>query len=55
MWNSPGRFPSVKIPVLGDIPVVGPVLFDQTVIVYFMYVVLIVVHLALFRSRWGLR
>lgn len=55
VWNSPGRFPSVKIPVLGDIPVIGPVLFNQTVIVYFMYVVLIVVHLALFRSRWGLR
>lgn len=55
VWNSPGRFPSVKIPVLGDIPVVGPVLFDQTVIVYFMYVFLVVIHLALFRSRWGLR
>lgn len=55
VWNSPGRFPSVKVPVLGDIPVVGPVMFDQTVIVYIMYAVLIVVHFALFKSRWGLR
>lgn len=54
-WNSPGRFLRLKIPVLGDIPLIGPVLFDQTVIVYFMYVIVIAVHIALFRSRWGLR
>ena len=54
-WNSPGRFLSMKIPVLGDIPVIGPVLFDQNVIVYFLYVIVIVVNIALFRSRWGLR
>jgi simple sugar transport system permease protein len=54
-WNSPGRFLRMKIPVLGDIPIIGPVLFDQNVIVYFLYVIVIVVHIALFRSRWGLR
>ncbi|WP_219632993.1 ABC transporter permease [Haloechinothrix aidingensis] len=54
-WNSPGRFPRWKIPVLGDIPVIGPVLFDQTVIVYCMYLAVIVVHVALFHTRWGLR
>ena len=54
-WNSPGRFLRMKIPVLGDIPVIGPVLFDQNVIVYFLYLIVIVVHVALFRSRWGLR
>jgi simple sugar transport system permease protein len=54
-WNSPGRFLRMKIPVLGDIPVLGPVLFDQNVIVYFLYVIVIVVNTALFQSRWGLR
>lgn len=54
-WNSPGRFLRLKIPVLGDIPIIGPVLFNQNVIVYFLYVIVIVVHIALFSSRWGLR
>lgn len=54
-WNTPGRFSSFKVPLLGDIPVIGPVLFDQTVIVYLMYVVVIAVHVALFKTRWGLR
>jgi general nucleoside transport system permease protein len=54
-WNSPGRFVRLKIPVLGDIPLIGPVLFNQTVIVYLMYVTVAVLYIALFRSRWGLR
>lgn len=54
-WNTPGRFTRLKIPVLGDIPLVGPVLFDQTVIVYFMYAAVVVASIALFRTRWGLR
>lgn len=54
-WNSPGTFDRVKIPLLGDIPLVGPVLFDQSVIVYLLYVVVTIIQVALFRSRWGLR
>ncbi|MGH3949181.1 MAG: ABC transporter permease [Pseudonocardiaceae bacterium] len=54
-WNTPGRFPRWEIPVLSDIPVLGPVLFNQTVIVYIMYIVVAVVQIALFRTRWGLR
>lgn len=55
VWNSPGRFDRFKIPGLGDIPVIGPVLFNQTVIMYIMYIVVAVMHVALFRTRWGLR
>lgn len=55
VWNSPGRFDRLKIPLLSDIPIIGPVLFNQTVIVYIMYVVVAVAHVALFRTRWGLR
>jgi simple sugar transport system permease protein len=55
VWNQPGTFSRIKIPVLGDIPVLGPVLFDQSIIVYLMYAAVVVVQIALFRTRWGLR
>lgn len=54
-WNSPGTFAPYKVPLLGDIPVIGPVLFNQSVIVYLMYAVVVVVHIALFKTRYGLR
>ena len=53
--NSPPRFQSVEIPVLGEIPIIGPVLFQQTVVVYLMYVAVAVIAWMLYRSRWGLR
>lgn len=53
--NQPPRFDKISIPVLGQIPVVGPVLFNQTLIVYLMYFAVIGVFLALFKTRWGLR
>lgn len=53
--NTPPRFDTVKIPLLADIPLIGPMLFRQTVIVYVMYVVVIVVAWALYKTRWGLR
>ena len=46
---------NIKIPLLGDIPIVGPVLFNQTALTYIMYVVLVVLTIYLYRSRWGLR
>lgn len=55
VWNTPGRLPSMAVPLLSDIPVLGPVLFDQTIIVYLMYAVVAAVHVALFKTRWGLR
>jgi len=53
--NSPPRMPVIDIPVLSGIPVVGPVLFRQTLLVYLMYVAVVVITVALFRTRWGLR
>ena len=53
--NNAVTFPNWKIPVLGDIPVIGPVLFDQTFIVYLMYIVVGVVAWGMYRTRWGLR
>lgn len=53
--NSPPRFERMPIPVLGDIPVVGPILFRQTVLVYLMYAAVALVAWALYRTKWGLR
>ncbi|MBS2939154.1 ABC transporter permease [Nocardioides sp. J2M5] len=53
--NSPERFRAVPLPVLGDIPLIGPILFRQTALVYVLYVVVALVAFALYRTRWGLR
>lgn len=53
--NQPPRFDRIDIPVLSQIPIIGPLLFSQTVIVYLMYLAVAVVYIALFKTRWGLR
>ncbi|ROS76954.1 ABC transporter permease [Cellulomonas sp. PhB143] len=53
--NSPPRLEVLPVPGLSQIPVLGPVLFRQTIIVYLLYVAVVVVSVALFRTRWGLR
>jgi simple sugar transport system permease protein len=53
--NNPPRLPSLPIPGLSAIPVIGPVLFDQSIIVYLMYIAVAAVYVGLFHTRWGLR
>jgi simple sugar transport system permease protein len=53
--NTPGRFQNVEIPVLSDIPLVGPILFDNNIFVYLMLVIVAVMFVGLFYTRWGLR
>ncbi|HEY1620648.1 MAG TPA: ABC transporter permease [Streptosporangiaceae bacterium] len=53
--NSPATYLPVKIPVLGDIPIIGPVFFDSSIFLYITYLLLILVQIGLFSSRWGLR
>jgi simple sugar transport system permease protein len=53
--NSPAVFGRVAIPLLSKIPIVGPVLFDSNIFLYLTYVILIVIQVGLFRTRWGLR
>jgi general nucleoside transport system permease protein len=54
-YNAPPPMHAVDIPGLSDIPILGPLLFRQNVIVYSMYLLIIVIDVALLRSRWGLR
>ncbi|MFJ6653140.1 ABC transporter permease [Microbacterium sp. NPDC091313] len=53
--NSPPRLDVLPIPFLSDIPLIGPMLFNQTLVVYLVYVVVAAVYIGLFHTRWGLR
>jgi len=54
-YNTGVTFGTMKIPVLSQIPIIGPIFFDSNVFLYITYVAIIVIQVALFRSRWGLR
>lgn len=54
-WNDRSRLPVIPIPLLSEIPVIGPVLFRQNLLVYLLYAIVIALQIYLFRSRWGLR
>ena len=55
LFNTRMPLDRIRIPLLAEIPVLGPVLFNQTILVYLMYALVIVLNIMLFRSRWGLR
>lgn len=54
-FNTAMTLPDLPIPVLAQIPLIGPVLFDQTILVYALYAAVAILSFMLFRSRWGLR
>jgi ABC-type uncharacterized transport system permease subunit len=47
--------PNINIPVLDQIPFLGQVVFQQNVIVFVALILLVLVHIVLFRTRLGLR
>jgi general nucleoside transport system permease protein len=53
--NNPGTFRPFDIPILAKIPLIGPLLFRNNIFVYLMFILVAVVHIGLFRTRWGLR
>ena len=53
--NRAMHLPRLPVPGLSHVPVLGPVLFNQTILVYAMYAAVGILSLMLFRSRWGLR
>jgi simple sugar transport system permease protein len=54
-WNVGGSFSTIPIPLLSKIPIIGPTLFNQTIIVYLMYAFIIFIQITLFKTKWGLR
>jgi len=53
--NDPGIFKPIEIPLLSKIPIFGPILFDNNIFVYAMFIFMVVLHVGLFYTRWGLR
>jgi simple sugar transport system permease protein len=51
----PGTFPLTSIPLLSDIPFIGPIFFAQKPLTYIMIVTLLLLHYVLFHTPWGLR
>ena len=54
--NQPGSaLAAFPIPIVWKIPVVGPLLFNQSPIIYTMLILLAVTHIIMYYTRWGLR
>lgn len=47
-------FKAINIPVLSSIPVIGPIFFQQTVLVYLGYLLVPITSFILFKTMWGL-
>lgn len=54
--NSPriDPLPAINIPLLSQIPVIGPVFFRQTILSYITYVIVIITAVIFKKSAWGL-
>jgi ABC-type uncharacterized transport system permease subunit len=53
--NNSGVFPNISIPLLDKIPIVGPVIFENNIIVYIMLLLVALTYVLLFYTPWGLR
>jgi len=51
----PGTLPHWNVPVLSSVPIVGPIFFRNQFVTYGMLVLIVIIHLVLFRTVWGLR
>ena len=54
-FNSPPKYEVWELPILSDIPVLGPLLFRNTLVVYLVFLLVPLLYWAVFHSRWGLR
>ena len=55
LLNNSGTLPTIIIPGLSKIPILGPVFFDNDLIFYITIVLVVAVHFVLFYTPWGLR
>jgi simple sugar transport system permease protein len=54
-YNFAKVFPTWSVPGLADIPILGPALFQGNIFLYLAIGLVVVVHVGLFHTRWGLR
>jgi simple sugar transport system permease protein len=54
-FNQPPSIAAMRLPLLADIPVLGPILFSAKPYVYVGFILMVVLTYLLFRTRWGLR
>jgi simple sugar transport system permease protein len=47
--------PNIPIPLLSGIPILGPVVFNQNIIVYISYLLVLVLHFVIFKTTYGLK
>lgn len=61
LWQRPGASPLVdnispiRVPLLADLPLIGPFFASQNVLVYVALVLVVLVEIVLFRTPFGLR
>jgi simple sugar transport system permease protein len=53
--NTPEKFLPWNVPILSDIPILGPILFRHNLFVYLLYAIIALIYFGLFYTRWGLR
>jgi simple sugar transport system permease protein len=53
--NTPPSIEKIRLPILSEIPVLGPLLFSGTPYLYFTIAVMVFLTYMLFRTKWGLR
>jgi general nucleoside transport system permease protein len=54
-YNQPPSFPTWHLPLLSKIPVLGPAVFTGNFFLFTSLILVAVINIALFRTRWGLR
>ena len=54
-FSTPGQIGSIRIPLLADIPILGPILFDNPPTVFIMLILTLAINYVIFFTPWGLR
>ena len=54
-WSDPSisRIPDIEIPLIKDIPVIGPIISGYNIIVYFSWIITIVLFIVLYKMKFG--
>lgn len=52
--NAPGFGPA-PLPILSEVPILGPIFFQQDVLVYITYLAPVLLWIFIARTRWGMR